>query len=364
MSYKKKAHSEKGKYAKVTYRVRNWKQYNAALCQRGDVTIWLSEEAIEQWTPEQTGKRGRPRVYSDVAIEVSLLIRTVFKQPLRQTTGFLQAIKKVMGLDIPIPHYSTLSDRSEGLEIIRQTEQIEPGSHVIVDASGVKIYGAGQWQETKHGFQKRRIWRRLHIALDEKHQLIAATMTTIHEGDSSQVPDLLDQRGPGFEAFLGDGAYDGEPTYRVVLERNPAARVVIPPPKNAVISKDPDGILAQRNEHIRMRETLGKTEWRKRTGFGLRNYAETAFFRYKQTIGGKLRARKFERQRTEALLGCVVLNEMTSLGMPVSVRVSWWRALWGCRPASERFFQQSQLAVRNACGQRIGGARNVALLQK
>ena len=101
-----------------------------------------------------------------------------------------------------------------------------------------------------------------------------------------------------------------EPTYRVVLERNPVARVVIPPPKNAVISKDPDGVLAQRNEHIRMRGVLGKTEWREETGFGLRNYAETGFARYKQIIGGKLRARKFERQRTEAMLGCRELNKI------------------------------------------------------
>ena len=270
----------------------------------------------------QFGKRGRPRLYSDIAIQVSLLIRSVFTRRLRQTTGFFRSIKKVMGLDIPIPHYSTLSDRSEGLEIIRLAEGIEPGSHVIEDASGLKVYGAGQWQETKHGLQKRRIRRKLHIAVDEKHQVIAATMTTLHEGDSSQVPDLLDQRGPGFEAFLGDGAYDGEPTYRAVLERNSDARAVIPPPKNAVISKGPDGVLTQRNEHIRMRAALGKTAWRERTGFDLRNYAETGFFRYKQNIGGRLHARKFERQRTEALLGCVALNKMTALGMPVSVRVS------------------------------------------
>ena len=265
---------------KTRYHVRNWKQYNEALCQRGDITIWLSEKAIEQWAPKKTGKRGRPRLYSDTAIQVSLLVRLFIKKPLHQTTGFLRSMKKALGLDIPIPHYSTLSDRSEGLEIIRLAEQVEPGSHVIADASGLKVYGAGQWQETKHGLQKRRIWCKLHIAVDEKHQVIAATMTTLHEGDSSQVPELLDQRGPGFEAFLGDGAYDGEPTYRTVLERNPAARVVIPPPKNAVISKDPDGILAQRNEHIRAREVLGKSAWRERTGFGLRNYAETGFFRY------------------------------------------------------------------------------------
>jgi len=286
------------------------------------VTIWLSEEAIEQWTPKKTGKRGRPRLYSDTAIQVSLLNRLVFKQPLRQTTGLLRAIKKVMGLEIPIPHYSTLSERSEGLEIIRLAEQVEPGSHVIADASGLKVYGAGQWQETKHGLQKRRIWRKLHVAVDEKHQVIAATMTTLHEGDGSHVPDLLDQRGPGFETFLGDGAYDGEPTYRAVLERNPAAQVVIPPPKNAVISKDPDGVLAQRNEPIRIRGALGKSEWREQTGFGLRNYAETGFFCYKQVIGGKLRARKFERQRTEAMLGCMALNKMSSLDMPVTVRVT------------------------------------------
>ena len=204
---------------------------------------------------------------------------------------------------------------------MKLAEQVKPGSHVIVDASGLKVYGAGQWQETKHGFQKRRIWRKLHIAVDEKHKMVAATMTTLHEGDSSQVPELLDQRGPGLEAFLGDGAYDGEPTYRAVLERNPGARVVIPPPKNAVFSKDPDGVLAQRNEHIRTREILGKNAWRERTGFGLRNYAETGFYRYKQNFGGKLHARKFERQTTEALLGCMALNKMTSLGMPVSVRV-------------------------------------------
>ena len=310
------------KFKKGRYKVKNWPKYNESLCRRGDVTFWFSEEAIEGWTPEKTGKKGRPRIYSDMAIETGLSLRMVFHLGLRQTEGFMQSVGQLLQVDIPIPDYSTLSDRSDNLIMQSLSRSLQPSSHIIVDSSGLKVYGAGEWHQVKHNLKKRRVWNKLHLGVDEKHQIITATLTTHHESDESQVPPLLDQLEAPFDTFVADGAYDGKPTYEAIEHVNPHARIIIPPPSNAVISEKAEGALLQRNQHIQMIQEEGMMEWQRKMGYGLRSYSELAFFRYKKIIGPNMRARTLPRQKTEAMIGCSILNKMTSLGMPVSVRVS------------------------------------------
>ena len=249
MPFKHKA-AQRHKFKKARYKVKNWKQYNEALCQRGNVTFWFSEEAIAQWTPEKTGRPGRPQLYSDTAIETGLMLRQVFHLPLRQTQGFMASLCAILDVEIPVPHYSTLSDRSDGLETTKLSQTITPGSHVIVDSSGLKVFGAGEWHETKHGLQKRRVWRKLHIAVDEKHQFIASTLTTYHEGDPGQVHILLDQLETPFSTFMADGAYDSPTVYQKILSISPEARIVIPPPKTAILPDKPEEEMSQREKHI------------------------------------------------------------------------------------------------------------------
>jgi hypothetical protein len=216
--------SRRHKIEKARYKVTNWPEYNKALRQCGDITIWFTEEALAAWHPAKTGARGRPQEYSDLAIETALLIRQVFHLPLRQTEGFMNSLSRLMKSTISIPDYSSISRRSISIPL------------VIVDSTGLKVYGKDEWHQEKHDVAARRTWRKLHLAIDEHHQVLACELTTPEVGDPSAVADLLVQIITPFKAFIGDGAYDGEPVSQAVLNHQPDAQVVIPPHKTAVLS--------------------------------------------------------------------------------------------------------------------------------
>jgi len=224
------------KIEKARYKVTNWAEYNNGLRRRGDITIWFTEAAITEWHPIKTGARGRPQKYSNLAIETALLVRQVFHLPLRQTEGFMNSLADIMKVDITIPDFSSLSKRSIKLPRHILTKAMEPGSFVIVDSTGLKVYGKDEWHQEKHGVPARRTWRKLHLAVDENHQLLACELTTPEVGDPTVVPDLLTQIDTPFETFMGDGAYDGEPVSEAVLNKQPNAKVIIPPHKTAVRS--------------------------------------------------------------------------------------------------------------------------------
>ena len=319
MPYKCK--KQKSKSKKTKYRVTNWPKYNKALRQRGDITFWFSEDAIAQWTPTKDEYQGMgcPRTYSDLAIETALMIRQVFSLTLRATQGFMESLVKLMGLELSIPDYSCLSRRSDGLKLQKLLENIEPGSHVIIDSSGLKVYGKDEWHQEKHKVKANRTWRKLHLAIDEKHNIIATELTTNKVGDVSAVPDLLNQIEHVFDTFIADGAYDGKPTYDAIEEKQPGAKVIIPPPKNGVVHEDGP---SQRNEHIETINEKGRAAWQDITNYGRRSLVELAMLRYKTLIGNKLKARELPRQIAEAQASVRAINKMTQLGMPVSVKVA------------------------------------------
>jgi hypothetical protein len=214
-------HSEerRHKFEKPLYKVTNWPEYNAALKRRGDFTMWFTEEAIAQWCPAKTGARGRPTKYSNVAIETALFIRQVFHLALRQTEGFMNSLARALNIKISIPDFSCISKRSIGLPRHALSKAVDPGSLVIVDSTGLKVYGKNEWHQEKHDVAARRTWRKLHLAIDEHHQVLACELTTPDVGDTTAVPDLLDQITTPFETFMGDGAYDGEPVAQAVLAK-------------------------------------------------------------------------------------------------------------------------------------------------
>lgn len=306
------------------YKLRNWPEYNEALKRRGDITLWLSEEAIEKWHPPHGGKKGGQRDYSDVAIETTLTIRLVFKSALRQTEGFLNSLIRIMGLDINAPDYSTLSRRAENLDVISLKRQSEDAVHVLVDSSGLKIHGEGEWNEIKHALRKRRKWRKLHLAVNDGDlEILASALTTDDIGDASQVPELLEQIDDDIKTFKADGIYDHLAVYDHVEDRDTTspACVVIPPRKNAILSENADVLPTQRDHHINTIQTHGREFWEITSGYGRRLLVENAIYRYKTIIGRKLHARDLPCQRTETKLACKAINQMTRLGMPDSYRV-------------------------------------------
>ena len=306
------------KFAKPKYKVTNWPEYNQALRRRGDITIWFTDEAITGWRPARTGTRGRPQEYSDVAIETAVFIRQVFHLPLRQTEGFMSSLALILKADIRIPDFSCISKRSIALPRHALSRAVEPGSLVIVDSTGLKVYGKDEWHQEKHDVPARRTWRKLHLAIDENHQVLACELTTPDIGDPTAVPDLLDQITTPFETFMADGAYDGEPVSQAVLNKQPDAHVAIPPHKTAICSTAGD---SQRDIHIQTIAHEGRIAWQRKTGYYLRSHVELAMQRYKRIIGHTMKARALPQQKTEAWISASALNRMTHLGMPVSVKI-------------------------------------------
>jgi hypothetical protein len=194
---------------KTSYRVKNWSHYEESLRDRADIAVWLSQEAVEAWTPPKSGTRGGQPIYSDLAIETSLSLRLLFHLPLRQTEGFLGPIFRLMNLDLPCPDHTTLSRRNRTVDVRKHTENLPVGPvSFIVDITGLKICGQGEWHAQKHGKKRRKRWKKLHVGVDETGWILASKVTEGHEQDPSQVPDLLAQVDREIDRFVGDGIYD------------------------------------------------------------------------------------------------------------------------------------------------------------
>jgi Transposase DDE domain len=302
---------------KMAFKVQNWPEYEAGLRRRGSLTLWIEDAALEHW--QTVGPGGEAR-YSDAAIQTTLMVRTAFRLAFRQTEGLMASVITLMDLTLSAPDHTTMSRRAAGLAVIRPDTVPHGPLHLLIDSTGLKVYGAGQWLEAKHGAKSRRKWRKLHLAVDaENGMIIAQTLTDQDDDDPSQVAPLLDQIDISIAQVTADGAYDGAPTYATIAAHGDDIEVVIPPRSSAVLSGEP-GLLAQRDRHLEMITEQGRLAWQKATDYGQRLLVETTMGRYKALIGPRLRARGFDAQRTEAAIGVAVLNQMLSAGRPDSVR--------------------------------------------
>src|SRR3954468_13154140 len=255
---------------RARYRVTNWPEYDRALQQRGSLTVWVTPEALAAWHPPKTGRRGRSRTYSDIAIETGHLLRLAFGHPWRQTEGLLRSLATLLNLDIGVPDHTTFSRRSPGLALATALAQAQAGGpvHVVIDATGLKVYGAGEWLVEKHGGRGKRTWRKLHLAVDPSTgEILAAELTRNEEGDASQVGPLLEQIPGPLASVIADGAYDGEPVYRAVAERqpDPLVAVVIPPRSTAVPSPAAGSPPSQRDSTSRRSGTRDVWAGRRRS---------------------------------------------------------------------------------------------------
>ena len=303
--------------------VTNWAEYDAALRQRGSLSVWFTEAAIAAWKAEpRTTPGGRPH-YSAVAIMTALTLRSIFRLALRQTEGLIGSIIGLLGLDLAVPDHSTLSRRGETLQVVPRPRSGIGPVHLLVDSTGLKLCGPGEWLIEKHGTRTRRSWRKLHIGVDaDTGQIMATELTTNDVDDGSQVGPLLDQVAGPIASFTGDGAYDRDDVYDAVAERHPEAVVIVPPRATAVPSETANTAPTQRDRHLQQIAERGRMGWQKNSGYNRRALAEGAISRYKRVIGDALRSRTHHRQVTEAAIAVNVLNRMLEFGRPKSVRIA------------------------------------------
>lgn len=310
----------KTKKTKRTYRLRNWKHYNAALVQRGSLTLWVSDDVITAWRDTQmTGKRGKPRTYSDTAVLCMATLKEVYHLPLRATQGLMGSLMKLLGLNLPVMHYSQLSRRCALLEVTLPRRAKSEPLHMVVDSTGVKVFGEGEWKVRQHGYTKRRTWRKLHLGADETTgEIVAAIVTTNDVADSQVLEDLLEQAAEEIAQVSGDGSYDKRNCYEAIRKRK--AKATIPPRRDAKIWQHGNSRQERliRDENLRRIRQVGRKQWKKESGYHRRSLAETQMFRVKTIFGERVSARQFAGQATQVLVRCAALNRMTHLGMPDS----------------------------------------------
>jgi len=307
---------------KQRHQVTNWREYDEALRQRGSLTVWFTPAAIAAWRAEPRTTRGGQPHYSALAITTALTLRAVYRLALRQTEGLLGSIIRLLGLDLAVPDHSTLSRRAETLEVLRPQLSSEP-LHLIVDSTGLKLCGSGEWLVEKHGTRTRRTWRKLHIGVDADTGEIVAVGLTAHDvDDGAQVGPLLDQVKRPVVSFTGDGAFDRDDVYGEVAERHRDAAVIVPPRSSAVLSETAETAPTQRDRHLQMIAERGRMGWQKASGYNLRALVEADISRYKRVIGDALRSRTDARRSTEVEIAACALNRMLKLGRPESVRIA------------------------------------------
>lgn len=311
------AEQKEGSAKKAKYKVTNWSEYDAALVNRGSLTVWIDEATVgDNWKPKATGKRGAPCQYSDFAIQTLLILKAVYSLPYRALEGFARSLMQLMGLDLKIPDHSHLSRRAKTLKVeIPRRVSNEP-LHVVIDSTGLKVYGEGEWKVRQHGYSKRRTWRKVHLAIDTATlDVIGVEVTTTEWADCEVFEGLLNQIEGVIEQIDADGAYDTRAVYAAASERE--ARLVVPPRETAVPWEEGH----PRNQVIVDIAAQGEEEWKKSSGYHQRSLAENAMYRLKQLFGDSLASRIFESQVTEVHIRIGAMNIMTALGMPVSVRV-------------------------------------------
>ncbi len=301
------------------YQTTNWKAYNSALKQRGAMLIWIDKNIA--WSGTPTGKRGNCKTYSDQAIQFCLTIKGLYKLGLRQTVGMVESLMKLANLDWPVPDFSTLSRRQKDLVVDIPYRRPEGGLHLLVDSTGIKILGEGEWKTKKHGADYRRQWLKVHLAIDaESLEIRAIEVTSNQVGDAPMLPELLNQvpAGETIESVRGDGAYDTKDCHQAIAERG--AEAIIPVRKNAAPWKENKPGAKARNEILRATERFGRSLWKQWSNYHQRSLVETKMRCFK-LLGERTMARDFDRQVAELQIRSALLNRFTYLGNPVTIAV-------------------------------------------
>jgi hypothetical protein len=294
--------------------IKNWSAYNKGLERRYDIRVHLNHQVLEK--PQKVeGQRGRPREYSQALIEMALVIKAIYRLPYRGLTGFLRSI---LGQTAPLPDYTTVCVRAATVDAVLNIVQRGDKVHLVVDTTGLKIYGEGEWKVRQHGASKRRLWRKLHLGIDEASQDILAVDLTEHSvGDQEHLPEVLAKvpLDTPLKQVSADGIYDSHACYKAVHEKG--AKLITPPRKSAVVPRGrPRQDEPLRTRSVRDCKRRGREAWKQHHHYHRRSLAETGMYRFKTTFGGSLASRTFDRQKTEAVLKAKTLNTFRNLAAP------------------------------------------------
>jgi len=306
----------------MTYKIRNWSEYNKALIQRGSINIWMEEESLKKWySSSHTCMAGRPVTYSDDAILMLLTLREVFKLTLRSLQGFTKSLFEIMNLYLPVPSYTQISRRAQTLH--KRISRLVKGKkkcHIIFDSTGLKVYGEGEWKVKMHGKSKRRTWRKFHIGIDADTQdILCCELTGNNKGDAEIAEKMLDSIPGDIKSVRGDGAYDGQRFRKKIHEKGGVC--IVPPPRDATYKGASGGWERERDACLAAIEGFGGGEdgrrlWKICSQYHQRSLAETVMFRVKKMFGERLKARSMGAQKSESICKCLVINKMNKLGMP------------------------------------------------
>lgn len=309
---------------KELYRVKNWSEYEKALVQRGSITFWMSDGFEKTWMYTGEKQRGSQFDYTDQAIVDMLTVKEVFHLANRGVEGFVRSLFEMLKINLPVPDHSTLSKRSKELKV-KLPKKTSQSLNIVMDSTGLKIYGEGEWKVRMHGVSKRRTWRKLHVGVNPQDGEIQAVLLTKNNvSDDQAVKELLGQIEQTIIDFAADGAYDKRKVYDSLNAHSPKVHILIPPRKNAHIWKHGNTKTERlkRDENLRTIRKIGRKEWKRNSGYHVRSLAETTMFRLKTIFANELSARLLETQTTQALVRCAALNKMTQLGMPQSYKVA------------------------------------------
>jgi hypothetical protein len=309
---------------KTLYRVKNWSEYDQALVQRGSITFWMSDDFEKTWMHTGKKQRGSQFDYSDQAILVMLTVKEVFHLTNRGVEGFVSSLFRMMKINLFVPDHSTLSKRGKELKV-NLGKRTSQSLNIVMDSTGLKIYGEGEWKVRIHGVSKRRTWRKLHVGANpEDGEIQAVLLTENNISDDAAVEGLLEQIEQEIAKFAADGAYDKRKVYDCLNTHSPDVNILIPPRKNARIWKhgNTKAERLKRDENLRSIRKQGRNAWKKNSGYHVRSLAETTMFRLKTIFGDELSARLLKTQTTQALIRCAALNKMTHLGMPQSYKTA------------------------------------------
>ena len=303
--------------------MRNGAADNAALGNRGNLTVWVDEEALQAWPYTGPRQRGAPSVYAAAAIPCVLTLRAGYPLALRAAQGLAESVFTLLQVSLPVPPYRTLSRRGARSEIeLSRVSLSEPGQ-LVLDSSGFKVYGEGEGKVRQHGWSKRRTWRKWHLAVAEATgEIVAAVASEAGVSDAEVLPDLVGLRDRPIQQVSADGADDKRKGYAAVAARG--ATVTIPPRRAATIWQQGNsaGEPWQRDENLRAIRRRGRPRWKHESGYHRRSLAETAFLRPKPSFGATLGSRNFAHQASDLCLRARALNRMTHLGMPQSYQLA------------------------------------------
>ncbi|MDQ3750282.1 MAG: IS5 family transposase [Acidobacteriota bacterium] len=310
---------------KAKYRIRNWSDYNRSLVERGSLTFWISEELLANWiVTEKSGERGRAPHYTAAAIVAMASLKFVFAQAGRQTCGLVASIFRLLKVQLSVPDQSTLSRRMAGGEVSLPVKASDKARHLVIDSTGLKVYGEGEWKLRTHGASKRRTWRKLHLCLDAATgEIIVAAGSENSVSDCALFPEMVRLVEGEIEQVSADGSYDRRKVYAALNERA-IKRAAIPPRKGARIWQHGNSSKERliRDENLRLIRKKGRAKWKQEANYHQRSLAETGVFRFKTIFSDKLQSRKQANQFQEIIIKCAALNRMTHLGMPDSYKVT------------------------------------------